>query len=202
MIKLLSQAFILLLLASPSWGKTVLVLGDSLSAGYGISVKEGWVNLLQKNLNDTGSSQHSIINASVTGETTGGGLARLPALLAKHQPDIVIVELGGNDGLRGHAIKVMQKNILSIVQLSRDAGAQTLLLGMQIPPNYGRRYTQQFASAYNKIAQAQSLPFVPFFLDKVALKKAWMQADGIHPNEKAQAQLLSNVLPHLRPILQ
>jgi len=202
MIKLLSQAFILLLLASPSWGKTVLVLGDSLSAGYGISVKEGWVNLLQKNLDDTGSSQHNIINASVTGETTGGGLARLPALLTKHQPDIVIVELGGNDGLRGHAIKVMQKNILSIVQLSRDAGAQTLLLGMQIPPNYGRRYTQQFASAYNKIAQAQSLPFVPFFLDKVALKKAWMQADGIHPNEKAQAQLLSNVLPHLNPILQ
>jgi len=202
MIKLLSQAFILLLLASPSWGKTVLVLGDSLSAGYGISVKDGWVNLLQKSLDDTESRQHNIINASVTGETTGGGLARLPALLAKHQPDIVIVELGGNDGLRGHAIKVMQKNILGIVQLSRDAGAQTLLLGMQIPPNYGRRYTQQFASAYTKIAQTQSLPFVPFFLDKVALKKAWMQADGIHPNEKAQAQLLTNVLPHLSPILQ
>jgi len=202
MIKLCSHVFILLLLASPSWGKTVLVLGDSLSAGYGISVEEGWVNLLQESLDDTGPKLHNIVNASVTGETTGGGLARLPALLAKHQPDIVIVELGGNDGLRGHAIKVMQKNILGIIQLSRDAGAQTLLLGMQIPPNYGRRYTQQFANAYNKIARTQSLPFVPFFLNKVALKRDWMQADGIHPNEKAQAQLLTNVLPYLRPILQ
>ena len=201
MIKLFSRIFVLLLLASPSWGKTVLVLGDSLSAGYGISVEEGWVNLLQQSLNDAKSNEHKIVNASVTGETTGGGLARLPALLAKHQPDIVIVELGGNDGLRGHAIKVMRKNILGIVQLSRDAGAETLLLGMQIPPNYGRRYTQQFANAYGKIAQTESLRLVPFFLDKVALTKGWMQADGIHPNEKAQAQLLANVLPYLRPIL-
>ncbi len=203
MPKLLFSLVLLLSLSAASSAKTLLVLGDSLSAGYGIGPTEGWVSLLQQSFSDSArkDAPHKIVNASVSGETSGGALARLPALLSAHSPDIVIVELGGNDGLRGHAIKILRQNLSQIVHLSREAGAKPLLLGMQIPPNYGQRYTKQFTQVYSDLAEAESLPLVPFFLDKVALRTEWMQADGIHPRAEAQPQLLNNVLPHLTPLL-
>lgn len=205
MPRLLNSILLLLLISSTAEGKTLLVLGDSLSAGYGIGPKQGWVSLLQVSFAEETLENkylHTVINASVSGETSGGALARLPALLSAHTPDVVIVELGGNDGLRGHAIKILRNNLKQIVHLSREAGAKPLLLGMQIPPNYGRRYTRQFTEVYPGLAESESLPLVPFFLDKVALKTEWMQADGIHPKAEAQPQMLNNVWPHLQPLLQ
>jgi acyl-CoA thioesterase-1 len=191
------------LLSSPAaFAKTVLVLGDSLSAGYGIQLEEGWVHLLRPALKQHSEEpEHKIVNASVSGETSAGGLARLPALLKAHSPDIVILELGGNDGLRGHSIKRLRSNLEQIVALSKAADAQTLLVGIQIPPNYGRRYTNQFRQVYQTLAEKESLALVPFLLEQVALKAEWMQADGIHPKAVAQSQIMHNVLPYLVPLL-
>lgn len=179
---------------------TLLVLGDSLSAAYGINEREGWVQLLREHLRPLGN--YRVINASITGETTGGALSRLPKLLRAYQPKIVIVELGGNDGLRGYPIKGLKNNLRQITHLSRGINAQVLLLGMQIPPNYGARYTEQFSRAYADTAEYLSLPQVPFFMDRVGVNPQLMQPDGIHPNAKAQPILLDNVLPHLLPLLE
>lgn len=176
----------------------ILVLGDSLSAGYGIDVKDGWVQLIQEQLVDR---PYDMINASVSGETSGGGLARLPALLKEHKPSIVIVELGGNDGLRGHPINVMRQSLEKIIQLSSSANARVLLLGMQIPPNYGARYTKTFQQTYAELANHYNLPWVPFFLDGVAGNSDLMQRDGIHPTTEAQSILANNVWPVLEPML-
>lgn len=189
----------LLCLPALTSAKTLLILGDSLSAAYGIKEQQGWVQLLRDSLAERG--QYRVINASVSGETSGGGLARLPALLETHQPDIVVVELGGNDGLRGHPIKLLDNNLSHIVALCRDRGAEVLLLGIQIPPNYGARYTNLFSAVYSDLATRFQLPLVPFFLDQIATRPEWMQADGIHPKAEAQAQMLENVMPHLRPLL-
>lgn len=188
------------LFASPSMAK-ILVLGDSLSAGYGIALEEGWVSLLQERIQKHHFA-YEVVNASVSGETSGGGLARLPALLAEHQPVIVILELGGNDGLRGHPINVMRQNLEKIIAASQAANAQVLLLGMHIPPNYGARYTRTFHQAYIDLAKKYQLSFVPFFLDQVANNAALMQSDGIHPTAEAQGIMLDHVWPTLKPLLK
>lgn len=178
----------------------LLVLGDSLSAAYGIEVNQGWVSLLEQRL--AAKYPHQVVNASVSGETTGGGLSRLPALLKQHQPELVIVELGGNDGLRGYPLNVMKQKLAEIIETSHDADAQVLLVGMQIPPNYGPRYTNQFRDTYTELAQQYDLPLVEFLLADVALKSELMQKDGIHPTAEAQEKILDNVWPVLQPLLE
>jgi acyl-CoA thioesterase I len=179
---------------------TVLVMGDSLSAGYGIKVEEGWVSLIQQEL--AKKQQAKIINASVSGETTSGGLTRLPALLSQHKPDIVILELGGNDGLRGQPIKTMKENLQTMIKLSQDSGAKVVLAGMQIPTNYGARYTTQFKESYSQLAEENKVVLIPFFLEGVAARSELIQNDGIHPTAAAQPIIAKNVLPVLLPLLK
>ncbi len=175
---------------------TILVLGDSLSAAFGINEEDGWVALLKNQLNKE-KRPSQLINASISGETTSGGLARLPKLLSRYQPDIVIVELGANDGLRGYPVNRMQKNLQKIISLSQAQNAQVLLLGMQIPPNYGSRYTEAFRQTYVSVAKNKQISLIPFFLEGVALNMDLMQKDGIHPTAEAQPILLANVKPFL-----
>lgn len=182
--------------------QSILILGDSLSAAYGIKREDGWVNLLDQHLKQHYSNQqYPIINASISGETTGGALRRLPQLLAQHQPAIVIIELGGNDGLRGHPINILRQSLQQLVELSLQSNATVLLAGMKIPPNYGLRYTQQFYDSYQQIAQQFDIQLVPFLLAGIALKPELIQSDGIHPTAAAQPQLLKNVLPSLKVLL-
>ena len=181
---------------------TIVVLGDSLSAGYGMDLKQGWVQLLRERLaQQDHASRYQVINASVSGETTQGGLSRLDTLLKTHQPEIIIVELGGNDGLRGQPIKLMRQNLTDIIKKAQAASATVLLVGMQIPPNYGARYTQLFAKVYPELAEQFNVPLVPFLLEGIALEPELMQNDGIHANTGAQATLLDNVWPFLQPLL-
>jgi acyl-CoA thioesterase I len=180
----------------------ILVFGDSISAGYGLSrVEQGWVTLLQTRLKDEDYGYH-VLNASVSGETTAGGLARLPRALDLHKPKIVILELGGNDGLRALPIAQMRANLVRMVDLASAAGAKVLLLGMRMPPNYGPEYTEQFRSCYSDLARDKKLPLVPFLLNDVAQSPNLIQADGIHPNELGQPKLLANVWPSLKPLLR
>jgi len=184
--------------ASPP--RTVVVLGDSLSAGYGLKIQEGWVHLLEQRLAAQGY-EYRVVNASVSGETTQGGLARLPRVLETHKPDVVIIELGGNDGLRGLPLGASRENLKKSIDLARKANARVVLVGMVIPPNYGPRYGQQFRDMFAALVHEYQLSFVPFFLDKVALNPDLMQADGIHANAKGQPQLLENLWPKLKPLL-
>lgn len=178
---------------------TILVMGDSLSAGYGIDVNQGWVRLLEQALADKHDVR--IINASVSGETSAGGKARLPALLEEHQPHLVILELGGNDGLRGQPLKVLEKNLQSMIDASHAQGATVLLAGMQIPPNYGARYTQAFKALYPALAKKNNLPLIPFLLEGVGGIPTLMQRDGIHPTAEAQLLIMKNVLPAVEALL-
>jgi len=179
----------------------ILVFGDSISAGYGLErVQQGWVALLQTKLQSEGYG-YEVINASVSGETTAGGLARLPRALSLHQPKIVILELGGNDGLRALPIEQMRANLAQMADLASAAGARVLLLGMRMPPNYGPDYTEQFRLCYVDLARQKKLPLVPFLLNDVALTPNLMQADGIHPNALGEPTLLANVWPALQPLL-
>jgi acyl-CoA thioesterase-1 len=180
--------------------RTVVVLGDSLSAGYGITVKEGWVHLLAQRIASEGYG-YQVINASVSGETTQGGLARLPRVLQIHKPAIVIIELGGNDGLRGLPLATSRENLRRSIELARGAQARVLLVGMMIPPNYGQRYAQEFRDMFTTLATKYSLALVPFLLDKVALNPEFMQEDGIHANARGQPRMLENVWPKLKPLL-
>ncbi len=180
---------------------TLLVFGDSISAGYGIRVNQGWVALLQAKLTREGYG-YQVINASISGETTAGGLARLPRALALHHPQVVVLELGGNDGLRALPIAQMRDNLRQMCALARAAGARVLLLGMRIPPNYGPDYTEQFRKVYADLARADKLPLVPFLLDNIALNPDLMQADGFHPNTQGQPKLLDNVWPELEGLLR
>jgi len=190
-------------LSAPStWAespKRILVLGDSLSAGYGMDLAQAWPSLLQTHFQ--AQAEWQLINASVSGETTLGGKTRLPALLATYQPQIVILELGGNDALRGQPLKLMHANLQAMVEMSDQAGAQVLLVGMQIPPNFGPRYTREFAALYPALAEANHLPLVPFLLAGVASDPELMQADGLHATAAAQPRLLANVWPLLAPLL-
>jgi acyl-CoA thioesterase I len=188
--------------ASPVATPVILVFGDSISAGYGLArVEQGWVALLQTRLKDQ-EYGYQVINASVSGETTAGGLARLPRALMLHQPKIVILELGGNDGLRALPIAQMRANLVRMIDLASAAGAKVLLLGMRMPPNYGPDFTEQFRSTYSDLAREKKLPLVPFLLNDIALFPNLMQADGIHPNQLGQPKLLDNVWPSLKPLLQ
>jgi acyl-CoA thioesterase-1 len=186
--------------AAESTSRSILVLGDSLSAGYGIKMQEGWVNLLGTRLATEGYG-YGVVNASVSGETTQGGLARLPRALETHKPAVVIVELGGNDGLRGLPLATSRANLDRIITLATAAKARVVLVGMVIPPNYGPKYGQQFRDMFATLAKEHSVAFVPFFLDKVALNPALMQADGIHANAQGQPQMLENLWPKLKPLL-
>jgi acyl-CoA thioesterase-1 len=179
----------------------ILVFGDSISAGYGLGrVEQGWVALLQTRLKEQ-EYGYQVVNASVSGETTAGGLARLPRALTLHQPKIVVLELGGNDGLRALPIAQMRANLVRMIDLSTAAGAKVLLLGMRMPPNYGPDFTEQFRLCYSEVARDKKLPLVPFLLNDIALSPNLMQADGIHPNELGQPQLLTNIWPSLKPLL-
>ena len=179
---------------------TILVVGDSLSAGFGIKLEQGWVSLLQKKLRQEGYG-HRVVNASASGETTGGALTRLPRALDQHRPAIVILELGGNDGLRGLPAADIRANFERMIELSEAARARVLLLGMRMPPNYGPAYTRQFDAIFPALAREHRVPLVPFLLDGVALDEALMQDDGIHPNAVAQPKLLAAVWPQLQPLL-
>jgi acyl-CoA thioesterase-1 len=206
------RSFVLALLMAiaPAWSygntarndsPTILVLGDSVSAGYGLASNEGWVALLQSRLKAQGYG-YRVINASVSGETTTGGLARLPRALSVHRPKIVIVELGGNDGLRALPLETSRQNLERIIQASQSSGAKVLLLGMKIPPNYGPRYSQGFEQLFSDLARRYRLPFEPFFLEKIALAPGMMQSDGLHPTAKAQPVMLDTVWPVLKPMLR
>lgn len=176
------------------------MFGDSLSSGYGLAPDAGWVSLLQGRLARSGF-HHEVINASLTGETTLGGKNRIEAVLKRHRPDIVILELGGNDGLRGLAPETTRRNLEAIIQACRRSGARVLLAGMRLPPNYGTAYTEKFRDIYPRLAQRHRLPLAPFLLEGVAENLAWFQSDGIHPNAEAQALILDNVWRYLMPLL-
>jgi len=181
--------------------KHLLIMGDSLSAAYGVQTEEAWVTLLRQRLDNRGFTGWEVINASISGETTDGGLRRLPELLNRHQPDIVMIELGGNDGLRGFPPQVIRQNMASMVEQSQQAGAEVLVVGMQIPPNYGQRYTEAFANIFPELAEQYDTRLVPFFLANIYDKKGQMQDDDIHPTAEAQGQLLDNVWPVLESML-
>jgi acyl-CoA thioesterase I len=184
--------------ASP---RTILVFGDSLSAAYGIRPEQGWVALLTQRLQTQGYG-YQIVNASVSGETSDGGLERLPRALQLHQPELVILELGANDGLRGLPVAPTHDNLAQMIRLSQGAGAKVLLLGIRIPPNYGPRYTNEFERMYPDLAAQYDLALVPFLLQPIALDPARMQADGVHPNASGEPFVLDTVWPYLKPLLK
>lgn len=177
---------------------TILVMGDSLSAAYGIEQDAGWVSLLQKRLDD----KADVINASISGETTSGGITRLPEQLRQQSPDIVLLELGGNDGLRGLPPGQMHDNLRAMIEASQAASAEVLLIGIDIPPNYGEAYRNAFTGTYEALAEEYELALVPFLLEGVALEPELMQSDGIHPTAEAQPRLLETVWPKLEPLLE
>jgi acyl-CoA thioesterase-1 len=185
---------------TPIDAKTILVVGDSISAGYGIQRSDGWVALLQARV-VARHPPYAVVNASISGDTTAAGLARLPRALELHKPAIVVIELGGNDALRGYPTERIEHNLAAMIELSKDAGAAVLLLGMEIPPNYGARYTQAFHALFADVAARTRVAFVPFLLDGVATDDALMQADGIHPTAGAQPRLLDNVWRAIEPLL-
>lgn len=179
----------------------ILVLGDSLSAGYGIPVEKGWVNLLQRRLVERGFP-YRVVNASISGDTTSGGLSRLPAALELHRPAIVVLELGANDGLRGQPPMAMSRNLSRMIERSQQAGARVLLAEMRIPPNYGPLYAQKFQATFGELAQHYAIPLIPFLLDGVAGNPALIQDDGLHPRAEAQPRILDNVWAVLEPVLK
>jgi acyl-CoA thioesterase-1 len=198
-------ALIVLIVASASAHaetSVILVFGDSISAGYGLPhVDQGWVELLKTRLKAQGYG-YQVVNASVSGETTAGGLARLPRALELHHPSIVIIELGGNDGLRALPIAQFRDNLTQLVALATASGAKVLLLGMRMPPNYGPQYTEQFAKVFSDLARDKKIPAVPFLLTDIALNQNLLQGDEIHPNVDGQPILLNNVWPALQPLLK
>lgn len=201
--RVLSRVLLLGLCLSPLTlsAKTIMIVGDSLSAGYGIQPQQGWVHLLQKRLDQQYPKQHKVVNASVSGETTSGALARLPKLLQTHRPDVVVIELGGNDGLRGQPPQMIQKNLASLIQHSQKAKAKVVIFGMKMPPNYGTAYGKAFENNYKVVSQQYKIKLLPFFLEGVAENKLLMQKDLIHPNAKAQSILLKNAYPYIKGAL-
>ena len=195
---------LLLLLIADARGAehpTVLIFGDSLSAGYGLDVDQSWTALLQSRLEAEGY-EHRVVNASITGETTEGGATRIASALARFEPSLVVIELGGNDGLRGFPPGRIRHNLEAIVDTSLDAGAAVVLLGIRIPLNYGARYTEAFESVFREVAEGKQIPWIDFFMQGVAQNEELMQADGIHPNAKAQPLLLDNAWPIIRDSLK
>jgi acyl-CoA thioesterase I len=204
LVKRLLALFVLIVASAAAHAEApvILVFGDSISAGYGLArVEQGWVELLKTRLKEQGYG-YQVVNASVSGETTAGGLARLPRALELHHPSIVILELGGNDGLRALPIAQMRANVTQMVTLAGAAGAKVLLLGMRMPPNYGPQYTEQFAMVFSDLAREKKISLVPFLLTDIALSSTLLQGDDIHPNALGQPVLLENVWPQLKPLLQ
>lgn len=200
MKKLLLILFFLLSAFGQLHAKTILVLGDSLSAAYGIPSQLGWVNLLQQRL-ETSGYDYQVVNASISGDTTQGGLTRLPSALDEFKPTILIIELGGNDGLRGVNLSETRSNLEQMTELAIEYDSKILLLGMMLPPNFGKAFTEKFLQLYQDVADEYKLPLVPFFLDGVADKLELMQPDGIHPKEQGQERMLDNVWAVLEPML-
>ena len=198
--KIALVAYLAVGLVSAAFAQTVLVVGDSISAAYGLETQQGWVALLEQKIKQANISAR-VVNASISGDTTAGGLQRLPQLLAEHQPSLVVLELGGNDGLRGLSLDAMRANLQQMIELAKAQQAQVVLLGMQLPPNYGPRYTQNFAKVYQQLATEHEIRLVPFFLEGIGGVAGMMQADGIHPVAEAQPILLANVWPILEQVL-
>jgi acyl-CoA thioesterase-1 len=186
---------------APVTTKTVLVMGDSLSAGYGIAVQQGWVALLGQRLKSTHPGW-TVVNASVSGETSAGGLSRLPRELSRLKPAVVVIELGANDGLRGLPVRDMQANLDRMTKLSKASGAKVLLIGMRMPPNLGRAYTESFANAYTGVARGNGASLVPFLLEPIVMQRAAFQRDNLHPTAPVQGELLDHVWPALRPLVK
>jgi acyl-CoA thioesterase-1 len=205
MIDRLKRVLLLcLMLCAPaaySASKTLLVLGDSISAEYGLPRDSGWVSLLQTRLSDD-KLQVSVVNASISGETTAGGLTRLPGLLQQHKPAVLIIELGGNDGLRGLSLAATQSNLREMIKSADRIGARVLLLGMRVPPNYGPDYSKRFAAMYQGLARERNVKLVPFLFAGLEDTERFFQQDRIHPNQRAQAVMLDNVWPSLRSLLK
>ena len=187
-----------ILLGANTYGSTLLVLGDSLSAGYGVNQGSGWVALLRNDLGD----DHQVINGSISGDTTGGGLDRLPRLLKEYSPDYVLLELGGNDGLRGQPLSLMKGTLQAMIDLVREAGAEPILFGMRLPPNYGRRYSDAFAAVYPQLAEAQKVLLIPFQLEELAVTEGMIQEDGLHPTALAQPSIKEVVREYIQPLMK
>ena len=187
-----------ILLGANTYGSTLLVLGDSLSAGCGVNQGSGWVALLRNDLGD----DHQVINGSISGDTTGGGLDRLPRLLKEYSPDYVLLELGGNDGLRGQPLSLMKGNLQAMIDLVREAGAEPILFGMRLPPNYGRRYSDAFAAVYPQLAEAQKVLLIPFQLEELAVTEGMIQQDGLHPTALAQPSIKEVVREYIQPLMK
>ena len=181
--------------------RTILVVGDSISAGYGVPVEDSWVGRLRRRLQSEDPSWH-VVNASVSGDTTSGALARLPAALERHDPEVVIIQIGGNDGLRGLSPEAMRDNLVTMVERARASGARVLLLGIRLPPNYGRAYIERFIDVYREVAERTGVQLVPRVLAGVGERREFMQDDGIHPNTDGHARILETVWPRLAPLLQ
>jgi acyl-CoA thioesterase-1 len=201
--RMLMAALVLLGSAASAYSapKTVLVVGDSLSAEYGLARGAGWVALMEQRARDEKLAAE-VINASISGETTSGGRSRLPALLQRHHPDVVVIELGANDGLRGLPVPAAEANLRAMVDASRQAGAKVLLVGMRMPPNYGRDYADRFFAMYRTLSKDNKVALAPFMLDGVADKAELFQADRLHPLAAAHPIILANIWPHLQPILK
>lgn len=199
-----SALFVLLaccsIISTVASAKTIVVLGDSISAAYNMPEEKGWVNLLQQTLQANGYP-HTVVNTSISGDTTAGGLARINKALEQHKPELVLLELGANDGLRGFPPFLIKKNLRELIKRSQQSGAQVLLLSMRIPSNYGKRYTDLFYNNYPELADEMGIPFVPFILEDIALAQDMMQADQLHPNEKAQPIIAERVWQYLKPVL-
>lgn len=189
-------SFLVLLFSCSASSTTILVLGDSLSAGYQMPIENSWPSLLSANLKQRGF-EYTVVNGSISGDTTGNGLNRLPKLLAQHNPSWVLVELGANDGLRGFHPNIVINNLVKIIEMSQASSAKVALMQIQVPPNYGQRYSQAFADIYPKLATQYQLPLLPFFLEEVILKEEWMMQDGLHPKEVAQPWISSFVADNL-----
>jgi acyl-CoA thioesterase-1 len=197
---LLAICLLVCVVPLPAAARTLLLVGDSVSAAHGIEVSSGWVALLQQRLR-TQQLDYTVINASIGGDTTASGLTRLPRLLQEHKPGIVIIELGGNDGLRGLSLEQMKHNIRAMIAKARAGGAKVLLVGIELPPNYGRKYTERFQRIYRELATEQQVALVPSIMAGFATDRALMQPDGIHPNIKAQPRMLENVWGTLQGLL-
>jgi len=181
--------------------KSIVVVGDSISAAYGIDVRQGWVTLVQDKLQKQ-YKDYTVHNESITGDTSAGGLARIDSILDRRKPGIVILELGANDGLRGLSPAILKNNLTEIVKRAQHSGAKVLLLSMRIPPNYGKRYTEMFYNVYPQLSKELKIPYVPFILEDVALAKELMQQDGLHPNAKAQTVIVDKIWPYLVKLIE
>jgi acyl-CoA thioesterase-1 len=201
-VRTLLVVFVLLIVtAGSALATTILIVGDSLSAAYGMPVEQGWVALLQQRLARECPACR-VINASISGDTTATARARLPQALAGHQPDIILLELGGNDGLRGLSLQAMQQNLAAMIETATASGARVLLLGVRLPPNYGPLYTEKFHAVYRQLTDEYAVALVPSIVDGVGTRPELMQADGIHPNAQAQPYIADRIWKQLQPLLQ